>query len=138
MRRKNSLSAGRKGKIEWLEAADIKDRINYLVNLLNLDWIKVKDIHSFRSLNAATRAYARVWGFSKVWQQALNLPPSYIIEVISEKFDKLPQREKDKVLLHEIAHIPKNFSGSLTPHKRGKGNFHDKLKEMIRNYELLR
>ena len=31
--------------------------------------------------------------------------PAYIIEVISEKFNKLPKRKQDDVLLHELAHI---------------------------------
>ncbi len=125
-----------RGKINWQDATDIKDRINHLVKHASIDWVKIKNIYTFRSVNANTRAYARIWGLGRVWQQALNLEPSYIIEVISEKFDHLPQREKDEILLHEIAHIPKNFSGSLMPHKRrGKGNFHDKLKSLITQYK---
>jgi predicted metallopeptidase len=84
-----------------------------------------------RSENSQTRAYARIWGLSKVWQQALKQKPAYIVEVISEKYDKLSNIEKDKVLLHELTHIPKNFSGSLVPHiRRGKRNFHRKVEDL--------
>ena len=125
-----------RGKIDWQDANDIKDRIIHLVEYASIDWVNTKNIHTFRSTNANTRAYARIWGLGRVWQQALKLEPSYIIEVISEKFDHLPQHQKDEILLHEIAHIPKNFSGSLMPHKRkGKGNFHDKLKNLITQYK---
>lgn len=124
-----------KGKIAWLEAEDIKDRVDLLIDKVGLSFNKTK-ILTRRSINANTRAYARIWGLGRVWQEALNLEPSYIIEVISEKFDALPQDKKDEILLHELAHIPQNFSGSLMPHKhKGPGNFHDKLKQFIVTYK---
>lgn len=123
------------GKIDWKNAPDIARRVRFLVRKLNLDWIKSSKVYCFRSENANTRAYARIWGFGRIWQLALKLPPSYVIEVISEKFDKLSEREKDEVLLHEITHIPRNFSGSLMPHiRRGKRKFEDKVQELIFQY----
>ena len=129
-----SRKAGK--NIEWKNALDIKKRVNHLKRELDLDWLKTSQIHFFRSTNSSSRAYARIWGLSRVWQMALNSKPSYIIEVLSEKFDRLPKKDQDKVLLHEITHIPKNFSGSLLPHikKRGKRNFEDKVKRLILAY----
>lgn len=122
-------------KIEWSPAPDVKKRVLKLLSTLSLGWSKKPRIFCFRSENADTRAYARIWGLSRIWQQALNLPPSYIIEVISEKFDELSDFEQDKVLLHEIAHIPKNFSGALVPHiRRGKRNFRDKVEKHLLDY----
>lgn len=126
------MSSRRKGKIDWKKAPDVSKRIRFLVKKLDLDWIKASRIFCFRSVNANTRAYARIWGFGRIWQLALKLPPAYVVEVISEKFDKLGEREKDEVLLHEITHIPKNFSGSLMPHiRRGKRKFEDRVRELI-------
>lgn len=124
-----------KAKIDWVSAPDIKDRILYLQKKLHLDWLKLTNIHTVRSTGANTRAVARIWGLGRIWQITLKSEPKYIIEVISEKFDRLGQTDRDKVLLHEIVHIPKNFSGSLMPHiRRGKNKFSDKLKYLVAQY----
>lgn len=122
-------------KIEWQRAADIEASLKRLIKSSGANWVEIESIQAFRSWNAKTRAYARIWGLSRLWQIALDHPPGYVIEVISEKFDHLTPREKDQVLLHEIAHIPKNFSGALLPHSHGRGRFHDKLKTMFSNHE---
>ena len=129
----------KKGKIEWANAPDVKKRVGYLAEKLDITWIKRSRVFCFRSENANTRAYARIWGFSRVWQKALGEEPAYIIEVLSEKFDKLPQFQKDRILLHEITHIPRNFSGSLVPHtRRRKGSFHDKLHQFLAQLDKLK
>lgn len=126
-------------KIDWVVATDIKAEIDNLVHLVEMDWIDTTKIHCVRSQNANTRAYARIWGLSRIWQQTLGISPSYVIEVISEKFDKLDDSSRAEVLLHELAHIPKNFSGSLVPHTRhGAGSFHDKLHQFITAYKRTR
>jgi len=129
---RKSIKYNRKQGIDWQEAPDIKKRVVVLLNKLgNTNFIST-GIFCFRSTSAKTRAMARIWGFGKIWQLALNQKPAYIIEVISEKFDSLSDKEKNNVLLHEIAHIPNNFSGALVPHiKRGKRNFFDKVRRLI-------
>ncbi len=128
----------KKGKIDWIPAPDIKRRIRFLIKAIELETFKPSQIHCYRSVNANTRAYARIWGLSRIWQLALKIKPAYVLEVISEKFDKLSDRERDRVLLHELAHIPMNFSGALVPHKHGVGNFHDKLKGYERLFDSRR
>ena len=125
-------------RVIWEKAPDIKKRIKVLIQELDLVWILKSRTYCFRSYNSRSRAYARIWGLTKVWQQALNNKPAYIIEVISEKFDNLDEKRQDEILLHEIAHIPKNFSGSLLPHirKRGKRNFNDRVRQLIRKHRL--
>lgn len=126
-------------KIEWLKAPDVKKRLLHLIRELEINWLKSSDIYCFRSYKANTRAYARIWGLSRIWQQALKQKPAYILEVISEKYDKLDVMEQDKVLLHEMTHIPRNFSGSLMPHIRhGKRSFHRKVDLLISQYSNLK
>lgn len=124
-----------KGKIKWVSAPDVKRRILHLTRKLEIDWVKTSSIYCFRSYEANTRAYARIWGLSRIWQEALKIKPAYVLEVISEKYDRLEELERDKVLLHEMTHIPRNFSGSLVPHIRhGKRNFHKKVELLISRY----
>jgi len=102
---------------------------------LELDWISPGGIHFYRSHGSKTRAYARTWGLAKIWQDALHTGPAYIIEVISKHFDDLSQPQKDRILIHELTHIPKNFSGALMPHiRRGKRSFHKKVDDLITRY----
>jgi predicted metallopeptidase len=126
-------------RVDWKRSPDVKKRINFIVKKLDLEWIKQRRIYCFRSQYSKSRAYARIWGFSKIWQLALTQKPAYIIEVLSEKYDKLNVKEQDKVLIHELAHIPKNFSGSLLPHvrRRGKRNFDDRVRNLVRKYEKI-
>jgi predicted metallopeptidase len=122
-------------KFEWQEAPDIKARVLRLMENLQLDYLLGERLFFYRSVGSKSRAYARTWGLPKLWQNALKVEPAYIIEVISHYFDELSPKDQDKVLLHEIGHIPKNFSGALLPHtRRGKGSFHNKLDELIQRY----
>jgi len=47
---------------------------------------------------------------------ALALPSYYVIEVLSQYFDRMSSEDQTRVLIHELMHIPKNFSGALVPH----------------------
>lgn len=111
MRRKKSV------KLEWEEAEDIRILITHLVSSLPFEHIEVKRIFTYRSSGSSSRSYARIWSFPKIFQHALSLRPAYVIEVLSKYFDKLSEDEKKKVLIHELLHIPKNFSGALVPHR---------------------
>lgn len=122
-------------RIEWSEAPDITKRLAFLVKHTGINWVNARRIFTYRSINSKTRAYARTWGLPGLWQRALKVKAGYIIEVISEHFDRLSQTDKDKILLHELTHIPKNFSGALIPHiRRGKRNFRGQVDELISRY----
>lgn len=103
--------------MEWEEAREIKKHIKELVEVLNLDHINVERIFCYRTFGSKSRSYARIWSFPKIFQRALSVKPAYVIEVLSRHFDKLSGDEQKKVLIHELLHIPKNFSGALVPHR---------------------
>jgi len=97
-------------------APDVQERVNKIIHALDLDYINCLRIICMRSKGSEARAYARIWNLPQIWQKALDIKTYYIIEVLSEHFDNLPEEQKDKVLIHELIHIPKTFSGALRPH----------------------
>lgn len=105
----------------WEEAADIKNDLEELLKILDLSHINASRIFCYRTNGAKSRSYARIWAFPKIFQKALCAEPAYVIEVLSQYFDKLNKDEQKKVLIHELLHIPKNFSGALVPHKTSSG-----------------
>ena len=129
----------RRQKFDWQSAPDIRSRALKLVTALEMNSILFERIFFYRSQGSKSRAYARTWGLPKLWQHALDVEPAYIIEVISHYFDKLSLRDQDKVILHELSHIPRNFSGALVPHThRRKGSFHRKLEELIMQFDKMK
>ncbi len=112
-------------------APDIKKQIDLLVDRLKFTYMDSKRIHCIRSFDAKTRAYARIWGMSRLFHEVVGIKPNYIIEVISKKFDKLPPREQIKTLIHELMHIPKTFSGALLPHRGRYHRINDREVEKI-------
>lgn len=103
--------------MNWEKADDIQKAIIRIIHHLNFSYINPQRIICFRSFGSKSRARARIWSFPRVWQLALDLPPHYVIEVLSSKFDNLNMDDQKRVLIHELLHIPKNFSGSLLSHR---------------------
>lgn len=130
----SSFVARSRQKFDWQEASDIKKRALKLVTALEMDSILFERIFFYRSTGSKARAYARTWGLPKLWQHALDVEPAYIIEVISQHFDKKPPQFQDEVILHELSHIPKNFSGALLPHTRHGKGFYKKLHDLVLEY----
>ncbi|MEN9407682.1 MAG: hypothetical protein RLZZ455_898 [Candidatus Parcubacteria bacterium] len=103
--------------MDWNDAQDVRDDLMHLCTVLELSHIDMTRIFCYRTDGSKARAYARTWAFPKIFQRALRVEPAYVIEVISRFYDKLSDDEKKKVLIHELLHIPKNFSGALLPHQ---------------------
>ena len=109
--------------MEFEKAKDIQDRLIKLLAHMDMPHIDPKRIVAFRSTGSKARARARIWSMPRIWQDALNVKAHYVIEVISHHFDHLKEEDKLRVLIHELMHIPKSFSGALVPH-RGAGRRH--------------
>jgi len=101
------------------KAPDVKYQVDLIISRLALNYLSQSQIFCYRSYGSSSRAIARIWSLPQIWQKALKEKPHYIIEVLAEKFDRLNEKEKIKILIHEILHIPRTFSGALLPHRTG-------------------
>lgn len=127
----------KRAKLEWEDAADVKREIGKIVKVLDLDHVQTARVFCYRTEGSKARAYARTWMMPKIFQDALGIEPAYVIEVLSKYFDKLSDDEKSKVLIHELLHIPKNFSGALVPHKGRNRLLHKDAKKLFNEYKKL-
>jgi len=104
--------------LKYLEAPDVKMLVDEIIDRLDLFHVVPQSVHCYRSKGSKSkRIIARIHGFGKIWQKALGLPPAYVIEVLSERYDKLCQEDKEKTVIHELMHIPRGFKGGFRPHK---------------------
>lgn len=125
-----------RAKLEWQEAKDVKKDIRKILQTLDLPHIKSSRIFCFRTNGSKSRSYARIWAYPRIFQIALSIEPAYIIEVLSKYFDRLNKDEQEKVLIHELLHIPKNFSGALVSHRGRNRKLTDHLDKLFREYQL--
>lgn len=129
------MKRSRKLSMRWDKASDIHAEIKVIIKRLNLNFIESERVVCFRSFGSTSRARARIWALPRVWQQALNVRPHYVLEVLSEKFDSLSLDDRRRVLIHELMHIPKSFSGSLVPHRgRYHAINHRTVEQLFREY----
>lgn len=103
--------------MDYKDAIDVKERCEKIVSVLDMNHVDVSRVAFMRSKGTSTRnTVARCHGLSRVMQLGMNIKAFYVIEVISELFDRLDEEEQTKVLIHELMHIPRNFGGGFRHH----------------------
>jgi len=104
--------------IRYELAEDIGAEIRDILHRLQMTHVDGSRIACIRSRGSRSRrVIARCHGLSRIMQLVLNQRPHYVIEVVSERFDKLSKEEQTKVLIHELMHIPHSFGGGFRTHK---------------------
>lgn len=103
--------------IKYEFAEDIMARLFEIAKVLSMDHIRLSGVYAIRSRRSSSkRTIARCHALGKIWQLALGIKAVYIIEIISERFDCMKREEQDKVLIHELMHIPLSFGGGFKHH----------------------
>lgn len=103
--------------IKYVEAPDIHEKMLDLVKVLEFDHVQLDSVICIRSFGSSSRnTIARCHALNKVMQKALGRKGFYVLEFLSERFDKLAEDERMKTILHELMHIPKSFGGGFKHH----------------------
>ena len=97
--------------LRYEKAPDLDRQIAALVDRLGLRHIDLSRVVCVRSYGSKSRwTLARCHALPKILQTAIGLRAHYVIEILTERFDRLPPSEQIKTLIHELLHIPKSFS----------------------------
>ncbi|MEM4294841.1 MAG: putative metallopeptidase [Candidatus Caldarchaeum sp.] len=105
--------------ITYRRSEDLEERVRRIVEKAGLHHVDLSRVRCVRSYGSASRGVAaRIHSVSKAFLTAYDMKPSYVIEFVSEVFEKLSTEQQDEVIIHELLHIPKSFSGGLLPHGR--------------------
>ena len=121
--------------IKYEIANEIMARIYDIAKTLGMEHVRMSGVYAIRSRGSgASRTIARCHALSKIWQLALGIEAVYLIEVISERFDRMSRDDQDKVLIHELMHIPLSFGGGFKHHDfvqaRNVEKLYQKYKEL--------
>ena len=100
--------------------------------------VDIENIKCFRSYGTSSRGtIARCHGLGKLMQKALFRKAFYVLEFLSERFDKMSEEEQLKVIVHELMHIPKCFGGGFKHHnfvtERNVNKFYEEYKRRLEN-----
>ncbi|PIU63660.1 metallopeptidase [archaeon CG_4_10_14_0_2_um_filter_Archaea_38_6] len=97
----------------FAEELVIKD----IISKLGWGYINSEQVRCvFSKKSQSRRVIARIWSTPRIFSFAYGTKPLYAIELLKNRYEKLDERDKIKVLIHELLHIPKTFSGALKPH----------------------
>jgi len=97
---------------EWTEKA------REIAEQLGFNHIRLERIACVKSSGTKTkRVVARIHTLGKVMQLGMQQNPFYVIELITEKFDRQSQEDQAKTIIHELLHIPHSFGGGFRHHK---------------------
>tara|TARA_Y100000310_G_scaffold335438_1_gene417518 strand:+ start:3613 stop:4008 length:396 start_codon:yes stop_codon:yes gene_type:complete len=97
-------------------APDLQEIAEEISRLL-FPHIIIEKIKCFRSYGTSSRGtIARCHTLGKLMQKTIGVKAYYALEFLSERFDKLNEKEKLKVIIHELMHIPYTFGGGFKHH----------------------
>ena len=79
--------------------------------------VQLNNVRCYRSYGTSSkRIIARCHALGKLMQKAMVRQAFYVLEFLSERFDKFDEEEKTKIIIHELMHIPKCFGGGFKHH----------------------
>ena len=99
------------------EFAEDLQRTAEEISIMLFPHIDIKNIKCYRSYGTSSRGtIARCHALNKIMQKAIGIKAIYVLEFLTERFDRMDNEEKIKVIIHELMHIPKTFGGGFKYH----------------------
>lgn len=110
------MAKKRVNKLKYEYAPDLQQRMMDIATTLEMNHVKLERVQCLRSHGSSSRyTIARCHALGKLMQAAMQTKAFYAIEFL-ERFEKMSKKEQDKVIIHELMHIPKSFGGGFRHH----------------------
>ncbi len=104
--------------IRYEMAPEIESKLKRITRKLKMDHIDLNRVKGVRSYGSTGKGIiARCHALPKVMQLALGIDAHYVIEILTENYNRLSKEEQIKILIHELMHIPETFGGGFRMHK---------------------
>jgi predicted metallopeptidase len=104
--------------IRYEMAPDIESKLKGISRKLKMNHIDLNRVRGVRSYGSTGRGIiARCHALPKVMQLALGIDAHYVIEILTENYNRLSKEEQTKILIHELMHIPETFGGGFRMHR---------------------
>jgi predicted metallopeptidase len=104
--------------IRYELASDIESKLKRIARRLKMNHIDLNRVKGVRSYGSTGKGIiARCHALPKVMQLAIKMEAHYVVEVLSESYDRLSEEEQIKILIHELMHIPETFGGGFRMHR---------------------
>jgi predicted metallopeptidase len=104
--------------IRYELAPEIESKLKRISRKLKMDHIDLDRVKGVRSYGSTGKGIiARCHALPKVMQLALGIDAHYVIEILTENYNRLSQEDQIKILIHELMHIPETFGGGFRMHQ---------------------
>lgn len=124
--------------MRYEKAEDLRQRAKEIVSKMGWRHIDLENVGFLRSFGSSSRGtIARCHAMGKAMQLALDRKGFYLLEFISERFDKLSKEDQTRVILHELMHIPKTFGGGFIHHDKVNDRSVEKIYKELKTKEDL-
>jgi predicted metallopeptidase len=104
-------------RLRFHPSPELQELIARVVDVLGLRYIDAGRVYVVFSTGSRSTAYARIWGLPRPFVELGICRPSYVVEIVSENILTLRScQDIVEVIVHELLHIPRSFSGGLRSH----------------------
>ena len=102
--------------MKYESAEDLQKKAEEISKML-FPHVDISRVKCYRSYGTSSRGtIARCHALNKIMQKAIDIKAIYVLEFLTERFEKLDDEEKLKVIIHELMHKPKTFGGGFKHH----------------------
>jgi len=120
--------------MKYEDAPDLRMRMKEVIEVLGMKHVDISRVECLRSFGSKSRGtIARCHALGKLMQNAMKTKAFYAIEFL-ERFDRMSKKDQDKVIIHELMHIPKSFGGGFRHHdfvcERNVNLLHEKFESL--------